>query len=73
MKDADIVDQASAKKVGKVISVDRERGTVLALLRIKPALHAIAGQTTLQVAGSTVVVQPWIPTWWQSDWTHGDP
>ena len=72
VKDADIVDQNTSKKVGKVVAVGKDKTSVLAMLRITPALHAITGATTLHVAGSTVVVKPWVPTWWHTDWTHGD-
>ena len=72
VKDADIVDQSSSKKVGKIVAVGADKASVLAVLRITPALHAITGSTTLHVAGSTVIVKPWVPTWWRSNWTHGD-
>ena len=72
VKDADVIDQESGKKVGKIVSVDNSRRNVLALLRITPALQAITGHGTLHIAGSTVVIKPWIPTWWHTGWTHGD-
>lgn len=70
VKDADIIDQSTAKKVGKIVSVDNSRRNVLAMLRITPALQATTDHGTLHIAGSTIVIKPWIPTWWRSQWTH---
>lgn len=63
---ASVVPASGGSETGKVRHADGDKG--LALLRLKPALEAAAGNLELSVGDATVT--PWRPAWWPSEWGH---
>ena len=63
---ADLTADGGTRPVGKVIAVSGD--TALVLVRLKAALQAAGGQSSLFVSGSTANILPRCPSWWPEQW-----
>lgn len=63
---ADLTADGSTRSVGKIIAASQD--VVLVLVRLKAALLAAGGQSSLYVAGTNAVLRPECPSWWPESW-----